>query len=419
MGDKSAEIRAGIVVLVSIVILAAGLFIVSGGWERFEDKERFTIYFPNAGGLGRGDTVLLAGQKAGSVEEVDNKAPPQRRDGALERFVAVTVELSAGSEIPIDSRFKISKSITNVATLHIDRGKAKELADTETKLFGTRRATFDETVDSAMQKLGTAEDAIKEFKGLMVDARKKIGDLDFARIQSKIEGILDTIQSAVTEIETTVKGDEGLVHQALVDLRATAANLEQFSSDLKGDWPEIEGKVQTILDNVEAASADLSGILKENRPDVRALVQNVKDASHRIAPLLESFEAVGKEANEAIVEMRPDLVRAVKTAGKAFDNFEAVTEDLKTAPWKLINKPSDEESDDVHLYNAARLYIDAAGRINENIEDLDTLRRLGVLEDQDRADLVARTLQILQQSLKEFEERERKLVGLIQERTGN
>jgi hypothetical protein len=76
-------------------------------------------------------------------------------------------------------------------------------------------------------------------------------------------------------------------------------------------------------------------------------------------------------------------------------------------------------SDDVHLYNAARLYIDAAGRINENIEDLDTLRRLGVLEDQDRADLVARTLQILQQSLKEFEERERKLVGLIQERTGN
>ena len=52
MGDKSAEIRAGIVVLIALVILGAGLFIVSGGWERFEDKEFYTIHFPNAGGLG-------------------------------------------------------------------------------------------------------------------------------------------------------------------------------------------------------------------------------------------------------------------------------------------------------------------------------------------------------------------------------
>lgn len=420
MGNKSAEIRAGIVVLIALAILGAGLFIVSGGWERFEDKELYTIYFPNVGGLGRGDTVTLAGQKAGSVKEVDNRAPPQRRGGEPpQQFVAVIIELTAGSEIPVDSIFKITKSITNVAELHIDRGKSKELADSETKLFGTRRATFDETVDSAMQKLGTAEEAILEFKGLMTDARAKIKDLDFARIQAKIEGVLDTIQSAVSEIETAVKSDDGLVHQALVDLRATAASLEKFSSDLKGDWPEIEGKVQAVLDNVKEASADIKGILKENRPDVRTVVQNVKDASHRIAPLLASFEAVGKEANGALVELRPDLVRAVKTAGRAFDNFESVTEDLKTAPWKLVNKPSESESNEVHLYNAARLYVDAATRINENIEDLDTLRRLGVLEDPSRTDLVTRTLAILQQSLKEFEEREQKLVALIQARSGN
>jgi len=417
MGDKSAEIRAGIVVLIALAILGAGLFIVSGGWERFEDKEKFTIFFPNAGGIGKGDRVLLAGQKAGSVTDVRTEAV--RHEGKKRRFVAVTVELYAGSEIPVDSAFKISKTITNVATLHINYGKAKELADEETKLFGSRRATFDETVDNANAILEDVQAGVQEFKGLMTDARAKFSDLDFARIQGKIDGILDTIQGAVTELETMVKSEEGMVQQALSDLKATAANLKQLSADLKGDWPEIEGKVQTILDNVKDASADLKGILNENRPDVRTLVQNVKDASHRIAPLLETLESAGKEAKEAMVELRPELVRAVKTAGKALENFEAVTEDLKTAPWKLINKPSDSESDDVHLYNAARLYIEAAGRINENIEDLDTLRRLGALEDSDRTELVARTLQILQQSLKEFEERERKLVGLIQERSGN
>jgi phospholipid/cholesterol/gamma-HCH transport system substrate-binding protein len=419
MGDKSAEIRAGIVVLIAIAILGAGLFVVTGGWEQFRPKEYYKIYFRDAGGISGGDTVLLNGLRAGEVKEIKANVP-KRVDGKDVRHMEVKVELYAGSEIPVDSKFEISKTITNVATLYIKSGDDKRLANEATdNLFGRRRARFDETIDIAKQKLDTAEDMIKEFKGLASDARAKLADLDIAGIQKKIDGFLETAQRFATKLETMVKDDEGKIQLALTDFQTTLANVKDLSADLKRDWPEIEGKVQTILANVTELSADAKGVLKENRPDVRALVQNIKDFSHRIGPFVETLETMATRLDKTVIELRPELVQAVKDAGRAFENFKSVTEDLKTAPWKLVNKPSGKESDEVHLYNAVRLYVDAAGKINENIEDLDTLRQLGVLEDPDRADLVARTLEILQQSLKEFEKRERKLVALMQARAGN
>jgi hypothetical protein len=67
----------------------------------------------------------------------------------------------------------------------------------------------------------------------------------------------------------------------------------------------------------------------------------------------------------------------------------------------------------VHLYNAARLYVDAAGRIADNIESLDSLRKLGVLDDPSKKDLIERALSQLQDSLGDFEARQKRLADAI------
>ena len=125
------------------------------------------------------------------------------------------------------------------------------------------------------------------------------------------------------------------------------------------------------------------------------------------------MEDITRAANDAVLEMRPGLARSLAAASKASENFQALTEDLKTAPWKLINKPSDKESDDVHLYNAARNYVDAAGRVATAVQDLETLRKLGVLGDESRADLIERTLATMQEALAEFEANQKRFSTLI------
>ena len=129
----------------------------------------------------------------------------------------------------------------------------------------------------------------------------------------------------------------------------------------------------------------------------------------RVAPVMDTIERLGRDLDETVVEIRPGLVRTIERAQKAMENFAATTEDLKTAPWKLVNKPSDKETDIVHLYNSSRLYVEAASQIQDNIQDLETLRRLGVLEDAGKADLVDRATARLEAALKDFETRQKRL----------
>jgi hypothetical protein len=67
----------------------------------------------------------------------------------------------------------------------------------------------------------------------------------------------------------------------------------------------------------------------------------------------------------------------------------------------------------VHINNAARIYVDAAGRIADNIESLDSLRKLGVLDDPSKKDLIERALSQLQDSLGDFEARQKRLADAI------
>jgi len=168
-----------------------------------------------------------------------------------------------------------------------------------------------------------------------------------------------------------------------------------------------------VLDQAREAAAEVTGILKENREGLKSIVQRLDDAAVRIGPVFANMESITRAANDAVLEMRPGLARGLASATKAFENFQSLTEDLKAAPWKLVNKPSDKESDDVHLYNAARNYVDAAGRVAVAVQDLETLRRLGVLGDASRADLIEKTLTTMQEALADFEANQKRFSSLI------
>jgi ABC-type transporter Mla subunit MlaD len=413
-GGKSAEIRAGLVVLAGLAVLALGLYIVSGGGDRFAEKSRLTIHFRDAGGIGSGDTVFVAGQRAGQVKGLETVMftyPEVRPDGAKEdvrsRWVAVEIEIKKNFEIPIDSTFKISKSITNVVQMNIDFGTSKDLArETSDRLVGKRLANVDELVDS-YQELGVvARKAADNLNDLLLDARAKVKELDLQGLQGEARTMLVALREAATDLRGLVQDNRDRIDRVL-------ANAEELTTGLKDDWPKVSAKAQGVLDEAREAAAEVKGILKENREGLKSIVQRLDDAAIRLGPVFGQMEAIARAANDVVIELRPGLARSLAAAGEAFANFEALTEDLKAAPWKLVNKPSDKESDDVHLYNAARNYVDAAGRVAGAVQDLETLRKLGVLGDPARADLIERTLATMQEALADFDANEKRFSSLI------
>ncbi len=405
-GSKSAEIRAGVVVLVGLVILGLGLFLVSGGWSRFEAKNRLTVHFKDAGTIGNGAAVFLAGRRVGEVKSLE--PVPFTHDGERGSWIAVTIEVAKHAEIPVDSTFQISKSITNLVAFNITPGKNPKLANKDTEgLIGERLATTDEAVDRYTKlatKVGGAVDRADE---LLKEISVKVKQIDVEGLQGEARQLLTEMRALVADVHAAVRDNRAPVDSAI-------RNIDDITTRFKDDWATMNGKVQGILDDLGAIAADVKGIVKENREGVKSIVQSLDDGMRRVGPVLAQIEAISRSANDAVIEMRPDLNRALAAASKAFENFESLTEDLKAAPWKLINKPSGKESDDVHLYNAARLYVDAAGSVADAIQDLETLRRLGVLGDAQRADLLEKTLASMQEALAEFEANQKRFTNLIE-----
>ncbi|HEX5137161.1 MAG TPA: MlaD family protein [Planctomycetota bacterium] len=404
-GGKTAEIRAGIVVLVGLVVLAIGLYIVSGGGDRFKEKNRLTVHFRDAGGIGGGANIYVAGQRAGEV--VDLETVMFTYEGVRSRWVAVTIEIRKNIEIPIDSTFKISKSITNVVQMNIDYGTSNVIARESTdNLVGKRLANVDELVDSYQDLAGVAKKGAEEFNELISTAHGKIKELDIKGMQDEARTLLRSLQETATDVQGLVRDNRSRVDHILM-------NVDDVTGAFKNDWATMSTKAQDVLDKAREAAAEVTGILKENREGLKSIVQRLDDAAARMGPVFANMEAITRAANDAVIEMRPGLARGLASASKAFENFQSLTEDLKAAPWKLVNKPSDKESDDVHLYNAARNYVDAAGRVAVAVQDLETLRRLGVLGDASRADLIEKTLTTMQEALAEFEANQKRFSNLI------
>jgi len=410
-GGVTAEIKAGSVVLVGIVVLLGGLFYVSGGSDQFRPKSRYTILFRDGGGVSPGTTVYLAGEKVGYVHAV-GRSTKETKEG-LVRYVAVTIEIDKRTEIPVDSTFTVSQTITGIVSLRIGYGTSRELAGATTELYGERLATFDEAIHRAKLLMDGAEKILRDLDGAILKFDRKLAAMDVAGLQAKADTLMASLEHAAAQVERLLDEARPKVGDALDHLNGGAGDLHATLKQVRADWNKMAPKVKGALDDLKRSTETLRAMLEENREPLHSFFQRLDDGAKRVGPVLVMLEKLSREAQETVVELRRPLVEGARKARDALANFKETTEDLKTAPWKLVNKPSDTESREVHLYNAARLYVAAAARLEQVVGDLDTLRRLGALEDPKRNKIVEQVLGELRGSLERFDEREKRLVRML------
>ena len=408
---KGAEWKAGIAVLAGLAILGGGLFLVSGGSDQFKDKSYYTIHFTNSGGIVGGSDVLLAGEKVGSVSSV--KTVEVVEEGKTRLYKAVTVEVFKSAKVHTDSKVTVSKTVTGIVSLYMEYGKSGELATEETVLKGEKLDSFEQAIDRGSKLLEKGQEVLKHVDEVIQEMKKVVQDVRLDELQRKANLLLDDLNEVSTDLKKMVKDAREPVSETLANARDGSGHFKDLAAEVKTDWGELKPKVHDILDSTKDAAKTVKNIVEENREPVKSFLQELNDNVERVGPALEQVEVLGKEATEILIELRPKLRSSMDDAGQALQNFKATTEDLKTAPWKLINAPSGAESAFVHMAEAARHYVDSVTHIRRLIDDLDGLRRLGVLGDADKKSVVERLLLKLQESLRSYQQREKDLFSLI------
>ena len=398
--SKSMEIKAGLVILVGVLIGLLGLFLVSGGPDALRDKTIYTILFDTVGGLRKGNDVLLAGVEVGEVHNVEPKRVLV--EGEERRRVEVQVKILASAEEQENSQVFISTSVTSITRLHIAYGKGPR-ATSKSVLTGSRQDTFEDLMDKASKAMKNVKEAVDTAKSALTRLDRILEGFEKEDLPRRTAAFIDTLDRGAAEFEKTIADIRAPTQEVLVELKETVSHVDDVVERLLKDWDGIVGDVREAARELRSATETIDAMLKENRNDIRELVQSMRDASLRVAPALASIERLMSSANETVEEVRPRLVAAMESGKDALHNFNDVTEDLKTAPWKLINKPSEAEVRRVHLYNALRLWTDGVRDIQQRIEELEALKGSGALEDPKRAEAVEKAVAQLEKTVRSYD----------------
>jgi phospholipid/cholesterol/gamma-HCH transport system substrate-binding protein len=257
MEYRRSEIRAGVFLLLSFIILAVMVFAVSDIQSLFKKKKEVKVLFSFSDGVEKNAPVRYSGMKVGKVENV--RVAPEHNDQ-----VEMTLSVYRDTVIKQDTKAAIK-------TLGLVGGKYVELSS------GTPEA----------RPLGPDE-ALKGEESL------KLEDLTKAAF---------TVVGKLTNIATNL--DRMLGDPAISkSLKATVQNLQEVSANIKimtsskeevaeglKNLPELLKKLDESANNLKTITDKTDKLVGENRKNIDAMMESFRDMAKNLKETSEDVKA--------------------------------------------------------------------------------------------------------------------------------
>jgi phospholipid/cholesterol/gamma-HCH transport system substrate-binding protein len=334
--EKSIEVKVGMLMLVSLGILAAFVLIMGG----LSFEKTYTVYvdFDNPGGLQSGAPVRVAGVKCGKIDELQfmgGKIDPKTNRRTLVR-AKVAIEQRVKDSIHDDADFYVTtQGVLGEQFMAIDPGSPQKPVLAENSIVkGIDPPRLDlflakayELLDTTIQGIRNNRELIsdiatntagllKNLNGVLGDNRERIN-----RIVQNLEAlsseastltthartnyvdnpkVLRTIDN-IDKLTTDIQRDSGPL---LKDAREAAANLNRASKVVGGE--EEQAKLKKTIDDVAQLAARANGAAA----DAQSIVQHIKKGEGTVGALV---------MDEAI-----------------YDDVQEMVRDLKHNPWKFL-----------------------------------------------------------------------------------
>jgi phospholipid/cholesterol/gamma-HCH transport system substrate-binding protein len=331
-----SELRVGLFVLVGLLILAVGIFYVTGAGF-FGPKYRIKTYLPEVSGLSTGAPVRLDGVEIGTVDQIrlvprepgekpdhmHNIEVVMRIDSNYKKYVLSDSAASLVTEGLLGNRYvTITRGYTGVplkegqAVPGVEEKAIKEVVERSADVLSNLKALSDDVEDlikgvqrgkGTLGKLLTDDKAYNHLSSILSK-----GD----QIVSNVQAGQGTVGKLFMTDDTSVKADKALdqINTILADLRAQKGTMGKLLYD-----PTLYDQLKEAVDNGNAVLGDVragKGTLGKLATD-ETLFNKLRDTSSNLS------EATAK------------LNQNTNTAGKLFsdpqlyDNLTGVTGDMR------------------------------------------------------------------------------------------
>jgi phospholipid/cholesterol/gamma-HCH transport system substrate-binding protein len=335
-----SQLKVGVIVLVSVVILTTLLFLMtsSSGMGMFTHKLTVTTYFENSAGLKEGAAVNLEGVTIGTVKTITVVTSPERK------LTPVQVVMKLDSKYQSSLHSDSTAALTTVGVLgdtvvdinsQVATGPplrdGDELKTLETPSLQDVVKASQGTIESLnviLAKLNTVVDNLESGKGSFGQL------LTNPELYNKFIATADQINSLVTRANSSdnsigkMLNDHG---QMFEHANGILTNVDNISKDLQ-NGKGTAGKVlkdEVMYNNANQAIADLKSILADAQAGKGSAGMLLKDPTF------------AKKLNDA-VSQADELVTGINqgkgTVGKLMTDDAAYSNlnDLLTQSTKLV-----------------------------------------------------------------------------------
>lgn len=283
------EIKAGLIIVVSMVLLTA-LIILIGGSQFLDKFDTYYIKVKNAAGLEPGAQVKLGGVRVGRVVSVKE---PQ---GAGE---SVVVEIGIRQGKPIYKGTKAS--VTQVGFVG-DIYLLLSVTDT-------------------------------------VDEKIKVGDVipseevvDFGVIMSKVDGLSRSLDSLIQDVNKVfspqnIKQVESLLGNTNKAIVSATANIDKMTADIR----MTADKLSKVLDEIE-------GLVSNNKGEFTQVLKKAREALDKAEVMLRSIDKTAKTVDRAVDLQSQNLDALLNSMTRTTDELQDLIHDVKSKPWSVVYK---------------------------------------------------------------------------------
>jgi phospholipid/cholesterol/gamma-HCH transport system substrate-binding protein len=262
----SKEIKTGIIAILAIGLLVAGVNFLKGS-SFFGGDTIYYAYFPNSGGIAPASSVVLNGVPVGKIISVEYvaKNPDSKKVKITFNIQNKDLKIPVGSEFKVGSLDLFSKGVIITMASDLSKGYYKPGA----KVQGTVAQ------DMFQQVQAYADPITQKMQNLMSNVDKVITSVSAfwdTSATSELEGSLVEVKLAIKRLGNVAVEVEDLVHTEKVQLNRIFSNVESITANLKRSNDEVQliiGNTRKITDDLLAT--DFKTIIGDAKTTINSL----------------------------------------------------------------------------------------------------------------------------------------------------
>lgn len=439
MPEQGNTFKLGLTVIVFFVLFFGVLVFIAGNVGG--GGQKFVVRFPAdqiTARLKKGGEVVCGGQNVGSITSIRLQEEPGK-NGTPALYVYVTAQVESVVGLRDDCKIVPGEPLLGeVSKLEIrDRGIGRPVS-AERPIDGKATPGINASIGLLAEQLDPKkkDSLISMIRGqldvdnavsLVAKIHKSLDDLNVVTrnvslqlnpgqrdvLLSKLHAVLDNINSATGYLRDQVdaKRSEAVLAKVHVALDSLNKALATTSSMLEENRQPIGQTVAYVRNTARMLDERIAARIAEQLDvnNAASLLADVHGAMDRLNNSLEDMNKITGTGREVIVSNKDMINKTVANLKETSEALKAGIKEVARNPWRLLYKPTEQESKEMKVFDAARSFADAAAQLDDSIVRLKSIvdARGGQIRSDDKELINLRDA--LQHSVEQFGQAEQAL----------